>query len=120
MFARFAAAASSAALFAAAAPVLADDALMTRPIEAASLATEDVSLVAYYTPLDDAGVEVTLTWIAAGGATPSRLRMRLDDGADVSFSLPGHMDTLLSFAREDDVVRFTTTPVTPRYVAASL
>lgn len=104
----------------AAAPAFADDALMTRPIEAGSLATADLNLVAYYVPTVDAGFEVTATWIAVDGSEPSRLVMRLEDGDQVSFSLPGHMDMLFTFSREDEVVRVSSAPVTPRFEAASL
>ncbi len=106
---------------AAAAPVFADQTVMTRPIEAGVLATEDLNLVAYYTPAAQDGLlEVTATWAATDGGEPRRLVMGLQDGDQVSFSLPGHMDTRFTFSREEEVVRITATPVVARFEAASL
>lgn len=117
MFDKFAA---FALALAAAFPAFAEDALMTRPIEAASLSTEDLTLVAYYVPLPDAGFEVTATWLAQDATAPRRLAMRLEDGDSVAFSLPGHMDARFTFAREDDVVRVTSTSAPQHFKAASL
>lgn len=115
---KFAAAAILA--LSAAVPAFADDALMTRPIEAASIATEDLNLVAYYVPLADEGYAVTAVWLADGETEPRRMTMRLESGDAVTFSLPGHLDTRFTFARHDEVVRVTSTPVVTKFEAASL
>jgi hypothetical protein len=117
MFDKFAALALA---LAAAVPAFAGDTLMTRPIEAGSIATEDLNLVAYYVPLADDGYAVTATWIAEGETEASRMTMRLESGDAVTFSLPGHLDTRFTFARQDEVVRVTSTPVVTKFEAASL
>lgn len=117
MYVKFAAAALA---LSAAVPAFAADALMTRPIEAASIATEDLNLVAYYVPLGDEGYAVTAVWLADGEAEPRRMTMRLESGDAVTFSLPGHLDTRFTFARHDEVVRVTSTPVVTKFEAASL
>lgn len=117
----YAKSAAAVLALAAALPAFAGEALMTRPIEAGSIATEDLNLVAYYVPAQEDGfVEVTATWAPTDGGAAHRLVMRMADGDAVTFSLPGHMDTSFTFAREEDVVRVSSTPVTPRFKAASL
>lgn len=114
------------ALFlAAAAPVLAgearaDEALMVQPIQAASLTTETVNLIAYYVPLADEGYEVTVTWLGAEDAEASRLQMRLADGDRVTFSLPGHPEMRFTFARTLDVVAISSAPIAAPTRTASL
>lgn len=98
---------------AAAAPAFAEDTLMVQPIQAASIATETVNLVAYYVPLADEGYEVNVTWLGTDDAEASRIQMRLGDGDRVSFSLPGHPETRFTFARTLDVVAISTVPVPP-------
>lgn len=107
----------AAAALAATAPAFADEVRMSAPIEAGSLTGGGVALVAYYVPLADDAFEVTATWLGADDAEPSRLVMRLEDGDAVSFSLPGHLDTRLTFARAFETVTLRAEPaaaVAPR------
>ena len=95
----------------AALPAFADEARMSAPIEAGSLSSGDIAFVAYYVPLADDAFEVTATWLGDEDAEPHRLSMRLDEGDRVAFSLPGHMDTLLTFSRDFDAVTVRAEPV---------
>jgi hypothetical protein len=101
-------------------PALADDIRTTQPIEAGSLATDDLSLVAYFVPLADDGYEVTATWIGVDDTEARRLVMRLDEGDNVSFSLPGYEDTLFTFNREFDALNISAEPVISSVRNASL
>jgi hypothetical protein len=88
-----------------AASVAAEDGVMSNPIQAASLHEGPLDMVAYWTHLDDGGVEVTATFIArTAGAQPMRIVMRLVEGDDVSFGIPGYRSALYRFARHDGVV----------------
>jgi hypothetical protein len=101
-------------------PAFAGEARMSRPIEAGSLAEDGVSLVAYYVPLADDAYEVTATWLGADDAEAHRLVMRLAEGEDVTFALPGHPGLLYTFAREFDAVRISTEPAAETFRSASL
>ncbi len=119
MIKTFLAALTTAAALAAL-PALADEVRMSSPVEAGSLHADDVTLVAYYIPLADDGFEVTVTWLGDEDAEANRTVMRLVDGDAVSFSLPGHLGTLLTFTREFDAVTLSAEPVTETLRSASL
>jgi hypothetical protein len=86
-------------------PVAAEEAVMSMPIQAASLHDGPLDMVAYWTNLDDGGFEVTATFIArTAGAEPMRIAMRLAEGEDVSFGIPGHRSALYRFSRRDGIV----------------
>lgn len=104
----------------AALPAVADEARMSAPIEAASLSTGAIALVAYYVPLADDGFQVTATWLGDEDAEPRRLVMRLDEGDAVAFSLPGHMDTRFTFSRDFEAVTVRVEPVAAAVRNASL
>lgn len=103
-----------------ASPALADEVRLTRPIEAGSIAMESLDLVAYFVTLPNDGYAVTATWLGSDDAEASRLTMRLDEGDAVSFSLPGHPETLLTFARDVDSVSVIAAPVVAPTRSASL
>lgn len=110
----------AAAATLAALPALADEVRLSAPVEAGSLHAEGVTLVAYYLPGADDLLEVTATWLGDEDAEARRLVMRLADGDEVAFSLPGHMETLFTFARDVDAVTVRTDPVAERIRNASL
>jgi hypothetical protein len=105
-------------------PALADEVRISAPVAAGSLHTDDLALVAYYVPLDDGRVEVTATWLGANSlgddAEARRLVMPLADGEKVAYSLPGHMDTLFTFARDRDAVTVHSAPAAAAIRNASL
>ena len=100
----------AAAAAAAALPALAGEARMSAPIEAGTVASNGVTLVAYYLPLEDESYEVTATWLGEEDAEARRLVMRLDAGDDVTFALPGHLETLYTFSRALDAVTVRAAP----------
>jgi hypothetical protein len=104
----------------AALPALADEVRLAAPIEAGSLRTDDVSLVAYFVPAGDDLVEVTATWLGDDDTEPRRLVMGLADGDEVGFALPGHLDTLFTFSRSSDAVTVDAKPVAEKIRNASL
>jgi hypothetical protein len=101
------AAASAASLFCAifAAQASAEQGVMSRPIQAASLHEGQLDMVSYWVPLADGAFEVTATFIARDpGTEPMRIMMALADGEGTTFAMPGHRSALYSFARRQDVV----------------
>jgi len=111
---------TAAVVAGAALPAFADEVRMTRPIQAGSLATDEISLVAYYVPLAGDGYEVTATWLGADEAEAHRLVMRLAEGDSVSFALPGHPEALFTFSRESDTVSVSAEPAAETIRSASL
>lgn len=108
------------ALATAALPAFAGEVRTTTPMQAQSIATPAVDMVAYFVPVDGEGYEVTATWLGAEDDGPSRLVMRLADGDRVSFALPGHKDTLYTFERDFDAVTISAEPVESEIRSASL
>lgn len=108
------------ALATAALPAFAGEVRTATPMEARSLASPTVEMVAYFVPVDGGGYEVTATWLGDEDDSPSRLVMRLEDGDRVSFALPGHVDTRYTFVRDFDAVTISAEPVEAEMRNASL
>jgi hypothetical protein len=84
---------------------LADPATMSRSIQAGSLQDGPLDMVAYWVPLEDDGYEVTATFIGRiEGDHPMRIVMKLAEGDDVAFSMPGFRTALYRFQRSGGVV----------------
>lgn len=96
-----------AALFLAA-PALAEETTVGRPIEAGSLHAGRLDMVVYYVPVDGGLLEVTATFAPKGGGDPLRVVMGLADRDSVAFSMPGYQDTLYTFSRSGEVVSVST------------
>lgn len=97
----------------------ADSVTMSKPIQAGSLHQGPLDMVAYWVPLHDEGYEVTATFIGRmTGDQPMRVIMELNEGDDVSFSMPGYRAALYRFARSEDVVDVSV-DLTPHRVAAN-
>jgi hypothetical protein len=92
-----------AALFVAA-PALAEEATIGRPIKASSLHKGHLDMVVYYVPVDGDLLEVTASFAPKGGGDPQRVVMGLADGDSVAFSMPGHQGSLYSFSRSGEEV----------------
>jgi hypothetical protein len=85
--------------------VLADSVTMTQPIQAGVLHDGPLDMVAYWMLLEDGGFEVTATYRGReAGDEPMRTVMRLSDGDNVSFGVPGYKGALYRFARNGDAV----------------
>ena len=97
------AALAAALILAAAAPAPAEEARMTRPIEAGSLHEGPLDMVAYWTPRGDA-YELVATFAPKAGGAPLRIVMALAEGDRAAFALPGHPQSLYGFARRGGVV----------------
>ncbi len=83
----------------------ADTATLAKPIQAGSLHDGPLDMVAYYVPLEDEAYEVTATFIGRmPGDQPMRIVMKLDEGDDVAFAMPGYRSAQYRFRRSDDVV----------------
>lgn len=83
----------------------AEEATMLEPVQAASLHEGPLDMVAYYLDLDDGGYELTATFRArTDEAQPMRIVMRLMNGDNVAFGMPGYPGSLYRFARENDVI----------------
>ena len=99
---------SAASLFCTffAAQASAEEGVMSRPIQAASLHEGPLDMVSYWVPLADGAFEVTATFIARDiGAEPMRIVMALVDGDGTTFAMPGYRSALYSFARKQEQVQ---------------
>lgn len=84
---------------------MADSATMAKPIQAGSLHEGPLDMVAYWVPMDDDGYEVTATFIGRiEGDQPQRIVMKLVDGDDVSFAMPGYRTAQYRFERDGEAV----------------
>lgn len=84
---------------------LAESTTMSKAIQAGSLHEGPLDMVAYWIPLEDEGYEVTATFIGrVTGNEPMRVVMKLEEGDEVAFSMPGHQAALYRFTRSGDVV----------------
>ena len=90
---------------------MAESVTMSKPIQAGSLHDGPLDMVAYWVPLEDEGYEVTATFIGRmAGDQPMRIVMRLDEGDDVAFAMPGYRSAMYRFVRSDDVVDASVEP----------
>jgi hypothetical protein len=86
-------------------PAFAEQAVMTRPIEAASLHDGPLDMVAYYVPAEHGALEVTANFAPrepqpeTAYTEPMRIVMALNNGDDVSFAMPGYPQALYRFTR---------------------
>lgn len=101
-------------------PAFAGEVRTTTPIEAKSLVSDDLQMVAYFVPLANDRYEVTATWIDADDAAAHRLVLVLGEGDRVNFALPGNGETLFTFAREIDAVTISSRSVAAEFRNASL
>jgi hypothetical protein len=79
---------------------VAETARIESPHHTVTLNEGPLDVSASWTPLDDGAYEVTATFTGHGDAAPMRVVMRLAEGDDVSFSMPGHRGTLYRFTRD--------------------
>ena len=90
---------------------------LSKPIQGASLHDGGIDMVVYYTD-HSTHFEVVATYVENDHPDhPSRLRMRMQDGDDVTFSLSGLTETRYAFARNGEIVRVTSI-TDPRYAEA--
>jgi hypothetical protein len=87
-------------------PGLAEEATVTRAVEAASLHEGPLDMVAYYAETPGGALEVTATFAPrdAAAAAPMRIVMALGDGDDVAFAMPGFPRALYRFSRSGEAV----------------
>ncbi len=85
---------------------LADEAVMSRAIEAGSLHDGPLDMVAYFRPAGDGTLVVTATFAERDtpDAHPMRVVMALAEGDDVAFAMPGFEGALYRFSRAGDAV----------------
>ncbi|WP_299843226.1 hypothetical protein [uncultured Paracoccus sp.] len=106
---------ATAALLATLAPaaVLAESVTLTAPQNGVTLQGESVDMSLYFTDGEAGAYELVATYVSdAAPDQPQRLVMALSDGDDVSFSLPGHEETLYNFQRVGSIVTVTGEPAT--------
>ncbi|MEJ8474542.1 hypothetical protein [Roseibium algae] len=80
---------------------------LNAPMQGATLQENGVDMSVYFTEADGVGYQLVATYVAPSEA-PSRFQMRLADGDSVSFSVPGHMNTLYRFSRNQTQVSVKT------------
>jgi hypothetical protein len=84
---------------------IAESTTMSKPIQAGSLHEGPLDMVAYWVPLEDEGFELTATFLGrVEGDAPMRIVMKLANGDDVAFAMPGYRTALYRFERAGDVV----------------
>lgn len=95
---------TAALLTVSASMTMAEEIVLTAPMQGASLHTGKIDMAVYYLDHTD-HFEVVATYVEADGAyDPARLRMGLVDGDDVSFGLPGMTQVRYRFSRVGDQV----------------
>lgn len=101
---------------------MAEEAAMTRPVEAASLHEGPLDMVAYFRPGEESAVVVTATFVERGAPAyrPMRTVMALADGDDVSFAMPGFQEALYRFRRDGGTVTVSVREVAARQAVAGL
>ncbi len=84
-------------------PVYAEEAVVSHPIQAASIHEGPLDMVAYFQPINDDTYEVTATFAPhdAAGA-PMRIVMAMRDGDAANFAMPGYREASYTFARKGD------------------
>ena len=93
-----------AALTLTAAPVLAGEILLEKPMAGATLHQAGIDMSVYWTE-QDKGYEVVATFVPElSDVPPARMVMLLADGDDVTFGLPGTLSHSYTFARTDQGV----------------
>lgn len=98
----------------------AEEATMSEPVQAASLHEGPLDMVAYFLDLEDGGYELTATFRArTDDALPMRVVMKLMNGDNVAFGMPGYADSLYRFARANDVVTASVEPIARQVAAAN-
>ena len=92
-------------------PGLAEEMILRRATEAASLHAGPLDMVAYYVPTPGGALEVTATFVVRDGpAGPRRIVMALGQGDDVAFAMPGYPEAVYRFARDGAMVRVSVRP----------
>ncbi len=98
---------------------MAESTTMYRPIQAGSLHEGPLDMVAYWVPLDDEGYELTATFIGRmAGDQPMRIVMRMDDGDELSFAMPGYRTAQYRFERDGAAVA-ASVELTSNHVASN-
>ena len=93
--------------------------VLKAPLQAGSLHTGSLDMVAYRQDLADGAFEVTAAFHPGGRAgKPQLIKMRLEDQDQVRFSMPNEPRTLYTFARIDDVVQVSAERLPAPAVAA--
>lgn len=96
----------------------AEEAVISAPLQAGSLHEGPLDMVAYYRPLGDDGLELTATFRARTAEDePMRVMMRLEDGDDVSFGMPGYRGSLYRFARSEQTISMAVEYTPPKVVS---
>ncbi|WP_265500032.1 hypothetical protein [Paracoccus beibuensis] len=98
---------STVAALGLAAPAMAEVAVLSAPLQAASLRTGALDVAAYRVDLADGAHEVTAMFRGRTSAEPQRVVMRLEDADEVQFSMPGEPDTIYTFASVGNAVEIS-------------
>lgn len=100
---------AAAALSLALAPAaFAEAVALKAPLQAGSLHTGSLDMIAYRKDLSDGAYEVTAAFRPrSGGAEPQLIKLRLEDQDAVHFSMPGEPRTIYTFARTADAVQIS-------------
>lgn len=80
------------------------------PLSGGSLQTHSIDMTAYWLPSDDAFEVVALYAPSYDVTDVSKLQMRLVDGDETTFSLPGFRGTAYLFKRTGDILSITSIP----------
>ena len=80
-----------------AAPAVAEVAVLSAPLQAESLHSGALDMVAFRVDLPEGAHEVTAVFRGRTNEEPQRVVMRLEDQDEVRFSVPGEPQTLYTF-----------------------
>lgn len=103
------------AVMIAAAPLaaVAEPLVLSAPMSGGTVLSEAADLSVYWLPAGDA-IEVVAHYVTADTAqTPQRLRMRLEEGDNVTFGLPGVRGVVYGFRHEAGALVVTPSRTAP-------
>ena len=98
---------SAATALGLAAPAGAEVAVLSAPLQAASLHTGALDMSAYRLDLPDGAHEVTAVFRGRADEQPQRVVMRLEAQDEVQFAMPGEPDTIYTFASVGNAVEIS-------------
>jgi len=88
---------------------------LTSPLSGGTLQTHSIDMTAYWVPSDEAFEVVAYYAPSYDVSEVAKLQMRLADGDETTFSLPGFRGTVYNFKRTGDALSITSVPTAVQF-----
>ncbi|MDS9469490.1 hypothetical protein RGQ15_18145 [Paracoccus sp. MBLB3053] len=89
---------------------------LNEPLSGATLISHETDVSFYFSETDTEAFRIHASYVAKiDHGNPKHLMMDLRDGDSVSFSLPAHLNEVLTFSRDGDSVTVKNDPITLRF-----